>query len=218
MPKQSRVGESCKSLDTKFYLVYIQKCSADRPIAPAAAGQLKLCRRRRRPRRRRRSGRAGMWRASRATCRRTRRGRGADRALRPPSSAAAAPPVRGLGDRRELRRCQPPAPAAASSPAAARRRPGRRRFSLREGSLEADGHGDDDEAAREGEAEEHHRVAHPVAADSGDAGTAAAAVDLVGRLGGRHGWYGSFVSPSLASCARRDRCDCRMGGVGPIIN
>lgn len=89
---------------------------------------------------------------------------------------------------------------------------------LREGSLEADGHGDDDEAAREGEAEEHHRVAHPVAADPGDAGTAAAAVDLVGRLWGRHGWYGSFVSPSLASCARRDRCDCRMGGVGPIIN
>ncbi|PVH65931.1 hypothetical protein PAHAL_1G107200 [Panicum hallii] len=94
----------------------------------------------------------------------------ADRALRPPGGGGGAPPVREHGDRRESGRRQPASVPAVggSGPGAAVRAHGGGRVPVGDGAPEADGHREDDEAGGAGEADENHRVAHPVAAAAGN--------------------------------------------------
>ncbi|RCV04642.1 hypothetical protein SETIT_1G016800v2 [Setaria italica] len=109
----------------------------------------------------------------------------ADRALRPPGAGAGGAP--------------PPAPVPAAGggggPSAVPAHGGGR-VPVGEGAPEADGHREDDEAGCAGEADEHHRVAHTVAAAGGGnfqrvrrGGGGAVPVRRHGRAPGRRGAF-----------------------------
>jgi hypothetical protein len=120
----------------------------------------------------------------------------ADGALRPPG----APPVREHRERGERGRLQPAPPDAAAGHRAAGASPSHShgRVAVGEGAPEADGHREDDEARRAGQADEHHRVAHLVAAADGVGVCVRGRHGAAGTVeGGRHG---PRLVTSLAAC------------------